>query len=358
MILQKKTLYEELERHLMEYIDRERPRTIPCERELMETYGVSRNTVRRAIQELTNKGVLCPVQGLGTLVYPTSSLGEDSTVLKLMGRQSFEFSRDAFACLSDNFDQYRINSISMSLDYEDPDTCVKRLERLFSTVKIDSVFYDYQSASCLPIHDLLKKMRKLCVCLRWKPIHFNENYVVEDLELGFYLIAKHLLELGHRKIALLGSFDGGCVEHTNGVRKAFKEFGVEIDPKLMGFFPSDRKEGYPVTRVVGFKCAQELLNKTRDFTAVICHNDTMALGVMEALMIAGLRIPEDVAITGFDNISEAKDFPVPLTTCGADLDKLVKEAISILFNHDSDGGFKSFVCKPKLVVRESTSKNK
>lgn len=69
-------LYEKLKDELRDYIGRERPRLLPGENELVTHYGVSRNTVRRALRDLTTEGLLRPVQGLGTLVNYDQPAGE------------------------------------------------------------------------------------------------------------------------------------------------------------------------------------------------------------------------------------------------------------------------------------------
>ncbi len=80
-LLVQEPLYIKLKNRLTDYIQKEKPRLLPCEKDLMKHYGVSRNTVRRVVFELTKDKILKPVQGLGTLVYPQPEISDNSIIL-------------------------------------------------------------------------------------------------------------------------------------------------------------------------------------------------------------------------------------------------------------------------------------
>ena len=334
-------LYEKLKKKLLEHIETERPRLLPCEKELIRQYKVSRNTVRRAIQELADEGIVKPAQGLGTIVYPSPEMVENSMILVLCDFNLYPFQQEVFNQLMRALDEYRLNAMLTMVDKEKPD--VARLE--FLVKKADGVIIDQLTSFSTKIHDIIKTYRRKCVCLRWVPANFRENHVAEDVAHGFYKIARHLIELGHREIAYLGQAQDPL--RCPGIDKALAERSLQI--------PDERKVHFVNgTRYSGFTAADELLRRNVAFTAVICHNDDAALGVMEQFFLAGMKIPQDVSITGFDNVHDSEFYPVPLTTCGASMANMVNEAISILIGN----GAKEEPCEksiePELIIRRST----
>ena len=78
-------------------------------------------------------------------------------------------------------------------------------------------------------------------------------------------------------------------------------------------------------------------------------------GVEERLLIAGIRIPEDVSITGFDNLRDSAEYPVPLTTCCGDPEQMIHEAIAYLFSTRNSGATLEKMFDPRLIVRKSTA---
>jgi len=314
---------------------------LPSEKELIKKYGVSRNTVRRAIQELCNDGIMKTVQGIGTLVLsPANKMGK-GMILVIRTKDIFPFQQDVLDELLTSLNSYRLNTLLIVMERGKPD--MERLDFLIS--KSDGIIIDQITSFSSEICAKLLAVKKRSVCLRWHNEMFPFPYVREDVENGFYQITKHLIELGHRRIAFLGNTND--VERMNGMNKAFAESRLALDPAL-----SINSYG---ARNVGYNAATELLNRKLRFSAVICHSDDMALGVMERLMIAGLKIPEQVSIIGFDNIKDADKFLVPLTTCGVPLDKIVNAAIGMLLNQSPEAAeSKCFV--PELIVRNSTAK--
>ncbi|MCX7706078.1 MAG: substrate-binding domain-containing protein, partial [bacterium] len=119
-------------------------------------------------------------------------------------------------------------------------------------------------------------------------------------------------------------------------------------------------EKWIITGYGGFKTGYEgmlkLLGLKDRPTAVIAHNDIVAIGAMSAVYKAGLKVPEDMAIVGFDNIENSKYLNVPLTTVEFPIEKIAKKLVEILLLRlDSSDGrvYEKFVFEPKLIIRES-----
>ncbi len=136
--------------------------------------------------------------------------------------------------------------------------------------------------------------------------HFP-NVETDDVQ-SAYQVTQHLLKLGHRRIAFLAGPPATpwTQERFEGYRRALREAGMDVDDKLV--FQSGR------TIEDGVKAATQMLNESCDATAVQAINDLVAAGCANTFLNQGLRIPEDISVTGFGNTLLSEHFRVPLTT--------------------------------------------
>ncbi|MBN2642213.1 MAG: GntR family transcriptional regulator [Victivallales bacterium] len=333
-------LYEQLKHKLTEYIDREQIKYLPPEKELMQKYKVSRNTLRRAIYELTQENILRPIQGLGTLVYPLPIIAENSLILVICDHKINRFQQEGVNRLLYVMNKSHLNTLVLMIDKENVD--IKHLDYLVK--KCDGLVVD-QLASFSPVlYDLIARYQKKAVCMRWIPSQ-PLSYITEDVTGGVYLLARHLLELGHRDIIFAGSLDDE--RRVAGLNKAFSEYGIELNENNVAYIHwGTRQEGYEAT--------SKLLASRHKFTAVIALNDEAALGVEECLLGNGLRIPEDVSVTGFDNLEDSAVYPVPLTTASGNLENIISDVVAFLLSNQCHGDVICRVAETKLIVRKST----
>lgn len=137
---------------------------------------------------------------------------------------------------------------------------------------------------------------------------------------GAYAMVGHLIELGHRRIAIIqgvaGNFD--AAERVRGYRAALEESGIEPSRALevQGDFSEDS----------GFQAAEELLRATPRPTAIFAANDAMAIGALGALRQGGVRVPEEIAVAGFDDIPMARYLDPPLSSVHVDIAALGERA--------------------------------
>lgn len=126
---------------------------------------------------------------------------------------------------------------------------------------------------------------------------------------GAFAAAQHLLDLGHRRIAVIsGPLDRLCArERLAGVRAALAAGGAPLDERL-------RRQGMWFSFEDGHAHAAELLRLGEPPTAILCGNDLQAFGAYEAARQAGLRVPDELSVVGFDDISYAGWCGPPLTT--------------------------------------------
>jgi DNA-binding LacI/PurR family transcriptional regulator len=146
--------------------------------------------------------------------------------------------------------------------------------------------------------------------------------VVVDQRLGSEIITQHLIDLGHTRICEISgplAWFGALARHD----------GWEATIRGNGLTPGRSLAGNWSARS-GYQCARQLLAEEVNFTALVAGNDQMALGAMRAFKDAGLCLPDDVSVVGFDDIPEAAYFDPPLTTICQDFDELAAQGIAYL----------------------------
>ena len=176
------------------------------------------------------------------------------------------------------------------------------------------------------------------------------DYVVVDNRQGGYLVTRHLLALGHRRIAFVRGTPNAStsLDREAGYRQALAEYGIEPDDTLIGQGNYTSREAYAA--------AVHLLGLAERPTAIVCANDLMAIAVIDAVIDCGLRVPEDVAVTGYDNIAWAASRSLALTSVKASLDVMAHEAVTLLLQRiegQMTGPPRHVVLPAELVVRRT-----
>ena len=166
---------------------------------------------------------------------------------------------------------------------------------------------------------------------------------------GAMAMMRHLLEAGHRRIAFIAgpedNFDAR--ERLRGYRDALAQGAPDSEPwVLQGHF--DEASGH--------RAGQALLDGAERPDAVFAANDMMALGCLFALSQAGLRVPEDIALAGFDDIPLSRYVHPPLTTMRVEIAELGARAIRRLLDAAPDAAAEVVpeLLEPQLVVRQSS----
>lgn len=169
---------------------------------------------------------------------------------------------------------------------------------------------------------------------------------------GAVLAVEHLLALGHRRIGLLNGPDTVrvCRDRRAGAVAALTAAGLDPDDALVEVtVPAP-------TLHEGVAAMARLLAGTsaRRPTATFCANDLLAMGALRTLRLAGLRIPDDMAVVGYDDIAIVSMLAVPLTSVAQPTHTIGWTAADLLLRADADGEHRRVVLQPELVVREST----
>lgn len=181
--------------------------------------------------------------------------------------------------------------------------------------------------------------------------HAFHNVQTDDL-IDSHSITKHLLDIGHRRIAFFGgpNFSPWCAERLEGYRRALRAANVEVDDSLIfeaGFTIED-----------GAKAALQYINETSSenrATAVQAVNDMVAIGAANTFLNQKLKIPEDISVAGFGNILTSEHYRVPLTTVRQPKHRLGIAAMDImqkLLRHDKADSKR---IRAELIIRQSTA---
>jgi DNA-binding LacI/PurR family transcriptional regulator len=195
-------------------------------------------------------------------------------------------------------------------------------------------------AGRMPVVSLLRPVREASV-----------GVVRTDDALGLRLAVDHLRSLGHNHIALLdGGRAAGAAERRQGYRRAMRTNSLLREQVLPG----------GLTELEGAEGAEAFLALGDRPTAVAAFNDRCALGFIDVVRQAGVRVPEDVSVVGFDDIAQAAYPHVALTTVRQDLDRLGAAAVQwvtarlqcVVAEGDSSA---AVIIEPELVVRRSTT---
>jgi DNA-binding LacI/PurR family transcriptional regulator len=170
------------------------------------------------------------------------------------------------------------------------------------------------------------------------------------------LALDHLTQLGHWQIAIIKGqeFSSDTLVRWKAIRQHAKRLGLPLPPQLVAQLEEDSP-----SPEVGYHAAQKLLAARTPFTALFAFNDISALGAMRAFREAGLRVPEDISVIGFDDVPSAFFHNPALTTVRQPLHTMGQLAAETLLNRIAKGNDalypKVLTVEPDLIVRQSTA---
>jgi LacI family transcriptional regulator len=177
--------------------------------------------------------------------------------------------------------------------------------------------------------------------------------VVLDHKRAARMALQHLRNLGHEEIAFVKGqpFSSDSVVRWDAIVEAAEELGMRIRPEL-----TVQLEGTESTPLIGYPVGKQLLARKRQFTAVFAYNDISAIGAIWAFREAGLRVPDDVSVVGFDDIAGAAFANPALTTVRQPLLKMGQIAAQTLIARiEGRGRYQPEIAiEPEFVVRDSS----
>ena len=184
--------------------------------------------------------------------------------------------------------------------------------------------------------------------------------IMVDNESGGRLALEHLYKLGHRKIAFIRGPKTliDSAPRWRGIQKFAQSAGLEIDQALVAQLPDsfDPNSGFEN----GQRFTDELLHKKKRFTALLAFDDLTALGAIRALAKAGVKVPEQCSVIGFDDVPLSSLAAPSLTTVRQPLEAMGSLAVNVVMEgvnaslEKRDGNIVHHQANPELVIREST----
>jgi GntR family transcriptional regulator of arabinose operon len=326
------------------------------DRQLIERYGVSLLTVRQAMSELVNAQILERRQGSGTFISqrvakmrakpaettPGAILFTGWSPAALSGWDSMYF--------RDIFEGMQAEASARDLQILFDDFRAQSADKIATEAKARGI----RGALALIGQDSEKRTKLLSAAgLPIVAVNFSLKgipSIVPDDFAGGQLAVKHLLLLGHRRIAHLHS--GETTPHWAEVRRAYlecTEVGIASGKSLL--FESDKLRG---SIDVGYELAAQMVERGNLPTAIFAGNDLIAIGAMRLLQERGINIPQDISVIGFDNIEAAEICSPGLTTIGVDRKEMGRTAVRMLLDPAAHTEPKPIGVK--LVERKSTAK--
>jgi DNA-binding LacI/PurR family transcriptional regulator len=191
------------------------------------------------------------------------------------------------------------------------------------------------------------------VLLGERALHGDVHHVAMANVAGARSVTEHLVARGRTHIAVIGSYDargaGAGSLRTQGFLDALDAAGLRHDPARTG-------TALEWTRTTGAEAMRDILDRGVPVDAVFGLNDVLALGAMRVLFERGLRVPDDVAVAGFDDIEDGRFSRPSLTTVAPGRSEIARTAVELLIDRLSGErpAGQEVVVPHRLVVREST----
>jgi DNA-binding LacI/PurR family transcriptional regulator len=299
--------------------------------ELVRRYHVSLITVKRALTELIREGLLYSRVGKGTYV-SGSQAGVQLSQHRAIGLVLSDLKSPFFSLIVHSVEEYASRhgfSLLLSNSSEQSDK-EERLIRRFRSMGVSgliiaSMTHEGNAGRLLrDLHDT--GFPYVMVSYLSDP---DIYFVGTDHEEGGYLATRHLIDTGHARIGFINGEAGNLVGELRrvGYLRALAEAGL---PGNSAWEFRLRRRGEWFDYGSGYEIGARFARTAKRPEAMFVYNDLAALGFEQAVLDAGLAVPEDVAIVGFDGIERGEYAPVPLTTVRQSTDAIGERAVGVL----------------------------
>ncbi len=326
---------------------------------LARQYDVSMITIKKALSQLTNEGVIFTRMGKGTYVADKPAFvdfSKHTTLGLVLGDLNSPFFSRIVESIEKEASRNGCN-LMLSNSYEDIEKEENQI-RHFMNIGISGLII----ASMTRAYHASQLIQQL---------HENDypyvivsymadeqiNYVGTDHELGAYLATNHLINLGYKKIGYINSESGNILGELRrkGYLRALEDNSQRTENEFV--YRVRIGGGWNYYRS-GFEIGKQFAQSSNRPDALFAYNDLIALGFERGVQTGGLKVPNDVAIVGFDNIKRGLVAPVPLTTVHQPTDKIGFHAVKMILDKlESKSAPNRIILKPELVIRASCGSN-
>ncbi len=329
---------------------------LPSENQLSREYGLSRHTVRKALAILENEGYVTAEHGRGTFCSERMRHRKNSRNIAVITTYLSDY---IFPRVIQGIDQVLTEqgySIMLKNTGNSRQKEAQCLEDIL-TKDVEGVIIEPSKSQILcrnmALYHQLDSYEIPYVFIQGRYPQMREKpCVLMDDERGGYLAASYLLQLGHRRlVGIFKADDSQGAQRHKGYVRALQEKQIPYDPDLVIWFHTEDRKAKPALIL------RQMAEEHREFTAVVCYNDQIALEAYRALTELGLRVPEDVSLTGYDDSFIASSGPLKMTTIAHPHERLGAMAARMLLEEirgvRPEGENALRLLEPELVVRES-----
>lgn len=331
---------------------------LPSRPKLCQQLDTTRATLNKAIVELVEEGLLTTANGSGT--YVSSAIGrsrENEGNWGVIVPNIMDAVYPGIVRGIENVAQRYGVSITLCNSDNNPEKQERYIRRLIRSgvsgfIMVPVIQFEIQESARL-YESLMKTHIPFVFCNR-SVIGVRAPVVTSNDFYGGYIGTKHLIEKGYRKIAFISKTKYTTSENRcHGYLTAIMESGLEIDrKKIILEDPALPDSNEPA----GYRSMKKLLER-EDIDAVFCFNDSVAVGVYQAIQEAGKRVSEDIGVIGYDNTIETCERLSPgLSSLSYKNMEIGQKAAEILWkqiNHQPISEFDYYLMQPSIVQRES-----
>lgn len=327
---------------------------LPSERGLCEKFGVSSITIRRALRELVQAGLIYRENGVGTFV--ASRTRRFSVALIFVGfeEKGWHIQSQMFGALIGSVGQvvWESGSTLCVTNVISDRSFLKALNRIVEERTFDGVLLRTSGDPPTEAADLLLSHRFPHVFVKKRVPERAANCVVLDNYRSSYIATRHLIEQGHSRIAcLVGRPTRTFTDRAAGYRAALEDETLSLPTEYLHYGPSEFVES-------GYDGMLKLLRLPERPTAVVIGSDHMARGVYQAIRECNLVVGDDIALVSFDEMGLAEHYEPPLSALGPFDYDLGQHSARLLMQQLSDESSSpsEIVLDPQFIVRASSSK--
>ena len=320
---------------------------LPSESELMNKYNTSRITVTRALRELELKGLIYKIKGKGSFV--SSRKSRDSKIISLVLPHKEGFFSGGQQYIRSITSASNKKGYLCSVHYSEQSSAKERL------ILEDLERHEVSGVILYPIDnrniDIISKLsiESFPITLLDRPLQELElPVVVSENREGAKSAVNYILENGHKNIAFIGVLDAeSAVERYKGYCNALIDFGFPIDPNFIyTAYPCEPEDDQAVLSACGAgELVESMMNQ--GVTACFCVNDLSAYRIADAASSAGLRVPDDLSIAGFDNMLYLNELGIELTSVAQNYEKIGYHSVDLLV---------SLIENPSYTVKDIPSR--
>jgi GntR family transcriptional regulator, arabinose operon transcriptional repressor len=325
---------------------------LASEHELANHLGVNRTTIRKALKILQEERLIARQQGHGTFVTNSSYARTVGTQVALIGAMVWEKEYYFGTILNGAFSR----SASRGYVLTTASNTNEEVETYNTEVLINS---KVQGLVLTPRQYSLNSYKRFVsanipvVMLDSILPGVKEDFVSVNNQQGSEMVTEHLIELGHTRIAYIGGIDPNDVpcrpDRLAGFLNACAQYNIKV--------PQDWYTGIPYEDHAPW--LRTLLGQADRPTAIVAYSDVWALRVIKVAQELGLKVPDDLSVTGFDNSELSRNGDIPLTSISpepTELGTIITDFLIEKIENPQSRSKRSILITPRLITRASTAK--